>query len=371
MGILDDLIREKHVNYLQTERYQTPRTSFDHRITGIPQRSLSIRRTTVDERIAQAAVQAGADLREGHLVTRVRFSPVDRMFTIYAEQQQENMAIQHQFEARMLICADGAASSMAKLLRIVRDDSNAVASRAYITQHQFGASSGGAVDGVHLSGPRGMISPGHVKLTRMGREDSSDMVMNTFIVPGGRATASDITSLHQQFLTEESLNVKPLIGPNATTDEQLQVMEMRVNGVAKSYKDHTLVIGEAAGMTNAATGYGLHYAMDSAELAAKVIAYAIAHNCTDETFLKQYHTAWQARIGRQMHNSAKTSRLHARYPSLLDATISLAKNRSDRFKEHYVQLLHGQRSVWWYLRPDIVLLLVWEFVRLWFSRNKK
>ena len=51
---------------------------------------------------------------------------------------------------------------------------------------------------------------------------------------------------------------------------------LRLGGVARSFDDHLIVLGDAAGQIDPLTGEGIQYAMDAAEIAADTLIESLA-----------------------------------------------------------------------------------------------
>jgi flavin-dependent dehydrogenase len=73
-----------------------------------------------------------------------------------------------------------------------------------------------------------------------------------------------------------------------------------IGPVKKSYSERILMAGSSAGQVKPWSGGGVIYGLTCAEIAAKTIEKAFKCNDFSEFVLKQYETAWQKKIGRQI-----------------------------------------------------------------------
>ena len=181
--------------------------------------------------------------------------------------------------------------------------------------------------------------------------------------------------LYQQLVTENA-TVHKILGTVSQNGvpisfDPVQPVPMLVGGVSKSFKDNCLVIGDAAGLVNPVTGYGIHYAMESAEIAAKTVAVAFANNRFDEDALMVYQQYWRHTIGNRMDSSASVATLFARIPSVQRATMSVARARGNEMTEQLWQLLNGNRNAYlWFARPNVLFFVFIELCKEALGRRK-
>jgi digeranylgeranylglycerophospholipid reductase len=92
-----------------------------------------------------------------------------------------------------------------------------------------------------------------------------------------------------------------------------KVTEFNAGGVdisgplKKTYADNLMVVGDAARLTNALTGGGMHTAMMSGMFAGRVACEAIGEKRYDEAFLKRYQEMWEHEFGRELFSAAKAA----------------------------------------------------------------
>jgi flavin-dependent dehydrogenase len=106
------------------------------KIIGEVPAAIACKRMHLDEAIARAAQQAGADLREKTPVIDAKFNKETGLWTIILEDGLTNS-----FQCRVLVCADGAPSKLATKLGLVTRPPDGSCSRAYIEggTHKFKA----------------------------------------------------------------------------------------------------------------------------------------------------------------------------------------------------------------------------------------
>ena len=96
--------------------------------------AIAIKRTNLDNAIAMAAKKAGADLKENNTVDNATFDKDKGLWTVTTVEGKT-------YQARTLVCADGAQSKLAIKLGIVVGEPQGSCSRAFVEggTHQFDA----------------------------------------------------------------------------------------------------------------------------------------------------------------------------------------------------------------------------------------
>ena len=111
--------------------------SSQHRL-GNKAAACAVKRVHLDVRVARAAQRAGARLLEGFEVgAGVRFDPGEGMWAVQAE---DGRAVR----GRVLVCADGAPSRLARRLGMCHEEPLGISSRAYIAGGSHNATFDGA-----------------------------------------------------------------------------------------------------------------------------------------------------------------------------------------------------------------------------------
>ncbi len=313
---------------------------------------IAIKRIVLDEKIARAAQGAGANLVENYQVAGTEFSARNGSWTIRASQPV--------YQARVLVACDGASSSLARSMGIVKTAPDAVCSRAYIKADTTNFTA----DGVLYYPPE--ILPGYCALFR---EAQGELNFACYIIPGGRCVPGDLQTMHEKLLRHNP-DVRKALGPRAEV-ERMRGAGLRLGGIPKSYADHLLIVGDSAGHIDPLTGEGIHYAMDAAEMAAQTLAEAFAANDFRARFLKRYQERWHKSFGRDFFWSRKLAQVTAKFPIFLDACAAVSQKPGAGFLAEWATVMTGARPKSAFLRPRIVLPLLWEAGRQWWKPAAK
>jgi len=306
---------------------------------------MAVKRIVLDEKIARVAKNAGALLTENTTVDNTTFLKDKGLWKIECTYTGEEPHKKVTYYARALVCADGAPSRLARQLGVVTTEPQGTCSRAYVKNNTLFK-----FDGVVFYPPK--LLPGYCAIIR---EAHDELNFCTYIIPGGPATNDDLSKLHHEIMKEYPYVAKSL-GPNPDI-ERMKSASLRLGGVPKSFDDHLLVIGDAAGFIDPLTGEGIHFAMESGEIAAKVLVEAFKKGDLSAQFLKKYQNDWYALWGLEFFWSMKMSLLLYRFPIMLDAAAKLIEKRGTRFLAEWAQVMTGLKSKTWFLRPD-----VWPFI---------
>jgi len=70
--------------------------------------------------------------------------------------------------------------------------------------------------------------------------------------------------------------------------------------ISRTYGDRLLVVGDAAGLVKPTTGGGIYYSLVSAELAASVLAPALAEDDLGSARLERYERRWRERLSAEL-----------------------------------------------------------------------
>ena len=128
-------------------------------------------------------------------------------------------------------------------------------------------------------------------------------------------------------------------------------------GKDRSFGDHLLVVGDAAGFVDPFTGLGMQYALEGGKIAAGVLVEGFYKRDLSMQFLQVYQERWEAAFGKNFYWSLKMGQLLCRFPILLDAMAKLIQRRGDRFLAEWTQAMTGSRSKTWFLS-----LAIWPFL---------
>jgi len=319
----------------------------------------TVKRIVLDEKMVQAAEQVGALLVEGVTVVEATFSRTTGIWTLDGRIEGPSTVY---YKARALVCADGATSKLARSLGIVKTDPNAVCSRAYVVPpYPF------KWDGVMFY-PRSLL-PGYCAIVR---EAGDELNYVTYILSGGLVKEEDLARLHHEFMKKDPY-ISQALGP-APAMERMKAASVRVGGVEKSYDDHVLVVGDAAGFVDPHTGLGIQYAIEGGKIAASTLLDGLVAGDLSSEFLRTYHTRWMRAFGGDFYWSMKITFFLYRFPIFFDATAKLIQRRGSRFFMEWVRAITGARRKTWFLRLDVLPFLFFEviieIIRRQFSRRR-
>lgn len=250
MGILQELIKENKVVECLHGGFVSPAghsfVANDHGISedekNMDARTYAIKRKILDDRIAKCASnQKGCNLVENALIDTTIFDKETGIWTITLKDNRI-------YKTRFLVAADGATSNIARKLGIVKDEPQSVAARQYIKggTHNFKA------EGVLLY-PTYTV-PGYIAIFKHF-DDSIDL--GAYILPGGPCKNDEIQKLYEKHVYKDPFIARAL-GDKWEPLERVKVASLRLGGVDKSFSDHILVVGDAAGQTDPLTGEGIH-----------------------------------------------------------------------------------------------------------------
>ena len=310
-----------------------------------------IRRKILDARVARAAVDAGAELIEDAPIAAVQFHKQDREWSLHCRTQAEVS-----YRARVLIAADGANSRLARSLGIVQGPPDGVCSRAYVDA----GTADFPADGV-MYYPLELL-PGYFVILR---EAGGHLNLCCYLIPGGSPKLTDLKKMHDEMIQNHP-DIRTALGPRAKI-ERMVAAPLRLGGVAKSYSDHFLVIGDAAGHIDPLTGEGIQYALDGAEIAAQTLDEAFTQRDWSAAFLRRFHNAWMKAFGRDFRWSRTMAGFYTRHPILLDASASLMQKRGAQFLVEWGEVMTGARPKSDFFRPRIALPLAGEVARRWWK----
>jgi menaquinone-9 beta-reductase len=358
MGVLQEILAENKGHWAEVGGIVSPR-GISYIANSAPHTNgslvIAVKRIVLDEKIARAAQRAGAHLVENYQATSVTFSRVDGCWTL-----QSRNAAQPTYRARVLVACDGASSSLARSLGIVNTPPDAVCSRAYVKAGTFDFQADGVV-----FYPSELL-PGYLALFR---EAGGELNVACYIIPGGRCVPADLQRMHEKVIRDDP-HVSRALGPRAEL-QRMRGAGLRLGGISRSYADHLLIVGDAAGHIDPLTGEGIHHAMDAAEIAAQTLGEAFKAGDFRASFLRRYHERWQKRFGRDFFWSRKMAQACVRFPLFLDAFAAASKRRGPEFLARWAAVMTGARPKRHFLRPGVMLPILWEAGRQWLKGNAR
>jgi len=315
---------------------------------------IAIKRIVLDEKLARASARGGAELHENTTVEEATWDAEAGYWNIVATHATKGQVI---YRARVVIAADGAPSAFARKKGLVNEAPQGVCSRAYISgEHVFEA------DGVVFYPPS--LLPGYCALMRHAK---NELGYCCYIIPGGPATKEDLSRLHHDYLKNDPFISKAVAGRQVNI-ERIKSGDLRLGGIEKSFADHLLIIGDAAGFIDPLTGEGIQYAMESGLYAAQTIDAGLEKGDLSEAHLSKYQELWYQDWGREFVWSMQMSLFLYRFPIMLDAAAKLINRRGARFLADWAEVMTGSQSKIWFLRPDVGPLLVLEAMGIFVNR---
>ena len=354
MGVLQEIEAEGLGNWARVGGMVSPRgiayignSTDDTRLPMV----IAIRRMVLDEKMARAAARAGAELVEEFPVGTADFSPAEGMWVVHHKRGQTPP-----YRAKVLVAADGALSRLARALGLVETAPDAICSRAYVDSRTANFHA----DGVVYYPPE--LVPGYCSLFR---EAGGLVSFCCYIIPGGACGVSDLRRMHYGMLRNYG-ELRAALGPNASI-ETMRGAPLRLGGIPRSYSDHVLIIGDAAGHIDPLTGEGIHYGIEGASIAAGVLVEAFRAGDFSARFLERYHRRWQQAFGRDFRWSARMARISARHPVLLDGAAALMRRRGVDYLRDWGEMMTGARSKAGFLRPRFAVPLLREVAQQWVS----
>jgi len=162
-------------------------------------------------------------------------------------------------------------------------------------------------------------------------------------------------------LTDDPV-VKKMMGPGFRPLEPMKAGPLRLGGEPCSWMNHCMVIGDAAGMIDPMTGEGIHHAMDSGRICARVMKQAMEQG--NYSHFVTYHAAWMAEFGFDFIWSMRMCQLVYRYPILLDACVKAVQRKGNDFLAKWAEIMTGRVPKIYLLHPQFVVVIGYELVVL-------
>ncbi|HEV3290741.1 MAG TPA: geranylgeranyl reductase family protein [Streptosporangiaceae bacterium] len=240
-------------------------------LTSYPGYGLVRSRLGLDETVARAAQRAGARLHEGVNVTGPVLDDSGRLAGVTARRTGDADGSEHTYRARLVVAADGNSSrlSLAMGLRKRDDRPLGVAIRTYYRSPRH--------DDDYLETWLDLwdgdaLLPGYGWIFGVGDGTSN-------VGLGLLNTSSSFQQVDYRAMLRRWLANLPAewgyTEENRTTPIRGAALPMGFNRTPH-YTRGLLLVGDAGGMVNPFNGEGIAYAMESGEIAARVIAKALA-----------------------------------------------------------------------------------------------
>ncbi|KAI8473421.1 MAG: hypothetical protein J3K34DRAFT_410683 [Monoraphidium minutum] len=305
----------------------------------------AVKRINLDVRVAKAAKKVGADLKEGFEVTAATYNKDAKLWTVTS-------ASGAVVKGRVLVCADGATSGLATKLGYCTEAPRGVCSRAFVE----GGSHNTNFDGVCFY-PKWSL-PGYAAIFR---HPNDELNFCYYLIPCGKdgfcgdVKESDLAKLHNDAITKDPF-ISAALGPNPKI-ERMRAASLRLGsqGVAKSYDDALMIIGDAAGHIDPLTGEGIHTAMMGGKAAAATLLEMRSAGDFSAANTSRYQRRWMEAFGHDFHLSTAFANLIYRYPIIMDAMASEVKRKGDVFMSKWAEIMTNMQPKTYFLRPDVAL----------------
>jgi len=317
----------------------------------------AVKRIHLDEKVAHAAKRAGADFKENFEVDgdTVTFNKETQLWTV------KSTAGGKVVRGRVLVCADGSTSYLATKLGYCTQPPLGISSRAYIKKHNLEA------DGICFY-PRWSL-PGYAAIFKHA---NGDLGYCYYLIPSGpnaalgqmgNCTAGDLKKLHEDGIKKDPF-ISRAMGPNPIC-ERMKAASLRVGGqgVAKTYGDNLVIVGDAAGHIDPLTGEGIHTAMIDGKTSAEALLQARSAGDFSAVNMKQYENAWKKRYGNDLYWSTAFASAMRRYPILLDAVANEVQRVGDPMMSAWAEVATCMKPKTYFFRPDVGVPLLMALVR--------
>jgi len=367
MGILQQLT--KNLNHCKIGYYGGIVSPNGNSFVGefSSSRVITVNRSLLDQMIVDTAVKEGATFKQNTLVTAVQFAEnYWRVFGVPTRGSSSNKPT-FVFYCRVLIAADGAKSLLSRALGVVDTPPESIG--AVTTTRPYSH----ALQADHVRFFPARLLPGHIAMASEaeGVLNIAGFALNAVSVDGSTPNnetrdTTQLKAVMKQLLIENPHTAKSL-GPNAILNP-IKTAPMRTHTIDKSYGDHFLIIGEAAGQVDPFTGEGIQYGMDAAKIAADVLVDSFLLGDLSEDQLKQYQDQCSKKFQREFFFSHKLCKLIQTFPIILDAAVAVIKRRGQHFVSSWELVTTGAKSKLWLVRPDVGWMIALEAFSIYFWR---
>eukprot|EP01025_Chloroclados_australasicus_P014356 TRINITY_DN1671_c0_g1_i1.p1 TRINITY_DN1671_c0_g1~~TRINITY_DN1671_c0_g1_i1.p1 ORF type:complete len:510 (-),score=63.81 TRINITY_DN1671_c0_g1_i1:358-1845(-) len=363
MGVMQELIKHNEVNFADSGGFVSPSgiSYIGASVEKLGEAAAgAVKRIHLDTRIAAAAKNAGADLKENWEVSGATYDADKGLWTVTSTSGET-------VQGRVLICADGATSKLATKLGYCTEAPKGVCSRAYIE----GGTHNTEFDGVCFYQRESL--PGY---SAIFRHPNDELNYCYYLIPHGKKPGqcgdvmeSDLRRLHNDAIKRDPF-ISRALGPNAKI-EPMRAASLRLGsqGLKTSYDDHLMIIGDAAGHIDPLTGEGIHTAIMGGKAAAETLVLCRSTGDFTKASLKQYRDKWMKAYGHDFGMSTAFASALYRYPILLDACASEMQRKGDIMMSRWAEVMTGMRPKTYFFQPHIAVPLMFAVIREWFAQN--
>jgi geranylgeranyl reductase family protein len=129
--------------------------------------------------------------------------------------------------------------------------------------------------------------------------------------------------------------------------------------VARTYAARVVAVGDAAGLVKPTTGGGIYYGLVSGDLAAETLDSALRDDDLSENRLREYETAWRARLGAEIRTALAFRSVVGRLnDGAINALVELAR------VDGLLPLLRQTADFNWHRRAALSLLRHAQFRKI-------
>jgi geranylgeranyl reductase family protein len=283
--------------YMDGEKLMTGRVP---KVRGLTDYGVVLPRMVLDEIVFRQAQAAGAESVEGCEVKELKIDATG--VSVFAQREGQPCI----FRGRLVIGADGAHSLVS---RILNSGSNKSKNISFALRAYFEGVSGDSAQVDILFGKA--FFPGYAWIFPLG-EGRANVGMGMVMDPyrGERVNLRERFAywLEHDPAAKARLHGARLVG---------RIVGWPLNTYSPTSRRHgqrVLLIGDAANLVDPINGEGIHTALESAQIAARVADEALRADNLSETFLARYDRRWRAAFDLDLR--------------LADLYVTLAGNRS-------------------------------------------
>ena len=240
-----------------------------------------IDRAQFDAELGTAALSAGAEIRTGFRVDRVRVEP-GRVIATNADGLD--------VAARVCVLASGVGYGLQRQLGL-----GLPSMFLHSAQLEVDAVEGPPVVEIHLG--QEIAPEGFAWLVPVRRDGWPRLKV-------GLMARGDAEGHLDRFLGRAAVAAR-LAGRPGTATRRL----LPLGPVAKTYAARVVAVGDAAGLTKPTTGGGIFYSLLSGSLAAEALVPALRQDQLGESALRAYERRWKARLDSHLRISSYLRRL--------------------------------------------------------------
>eukprot|EP01114_Cavostelium_apophysatum_P012860 TRINITY_DN2983_c0_g1_i2.p1 TRINITY_DN2983_c0_g1~~TRINITY_DN2983_c0_g1_i2.p1 ORF type:complete len:536 (+),score=57.04 TRINITY_DN2983_c0_g1_i2:125-1732(+) len=361
MGVLHQILAENQAHWVNSGGFVSPS---GYSFVGNPadivaSRTLAVQRSVLDTKIAEAAARQGTVVMDNCKVVDVLFYESMGLWQIRCEREGAEMS----HVAKMLVAADGAASKISTKLNIVKEPADSIGSCIISTPCTGAPYQSLRADNVRFHPPQ-LSSCGYFVMLKHVNESFN---LCTYI--SGNTSAQNLARINVDLINNDP-SISSCLGSNVIFSPMKSAL-IRTGGVAKSYGNHFLCVGDAAGHVDPLSGEGIQYGMDAAKAASQVIAEGFRKGDLSERFLSRYQTQWRKMFASTFRSARYFAFLVHRYPLILDAAaIAIRRNGID-FLDRWTKAIYGEKSKLSLLRPDFLISITAEIIFQLLERRRQ